>query len=27
MAMNDDEQSLFMALRMGYCYVCVEQNA
>jgi len=25
--MNDDEHSLFMALRIGYCHVCVEQNA
>jgi len=25
---NDDEYSLFMALRLGYCYLwCVEQNA
>jgi len=25
---NDDEQYLFMVLRIGYCYVqCVEQNA
>jgi len=25
---NDDEHSLFMALRIGYCYVYyVEQNA
>jgi len=25
---NDDEHSLFMALRIGNCYVqCVEQNA
>jgi len=25
---NDDEYSLFIALRLGYCYVhCAEQNA
>jgi len=26
--MNDNEHSLFMALRIGYCYIqCVEQMA
>jgi len=24
---NDDEHSLFIALRIDYCYVCVDKNA